>query len=1124
MLRRLISLFLPVFLLAIPLGAWAGSAKIDLGDGQALARAQAGERVRVNVEFSIGDVAIPRTEAQRVQRRAVIKQQRDNLLAESFGAEETGFLNRTVQPFTETGSTRPVLVRKLDNVPGFTMKLTLPEMEKLAQNPKIIRISEDHLSKPFLDESIPLIGANTVWAGGTTGFGYAVAVLDTGSDISHVMFNGKIAGSACFSTTDVASQSTSLCPDGTDEQIGGDAGTNCAVEGTDAVDGCLHGTHVASIAVGAQANYTTTSGTRTIAGVAKGAKLVAIQVFSRIDDNSASGCDGKAPCALSYNSDQMAGLDYVLTHAVDMSIASANMSLGGGKYTAYCDSNSLKSLVDSLRAANVATAIASGNESYTNAISSPSCISTAVTVGSTTKQDAVSSFSNSADMVDLLAPGSQIFGAYPGNRAVTLSGTSMATPHVAGAFALLRSGFPSATVSEIEDAMKATGKMIVDPRNGIAKPRIRVDLAYDFLSGGSGIGNIALTPVEGYFGSGTFGEPASFSTKVYTLTNNGSSSADWSVAGDKTWLVFDQTSGSLAAGASTTVTVSINSDNIPSENTDTGTITFTSGANTTIRSAAVYAKVPVINDDFADALPLTGLAPMTTGTSVGASKETGEPSHGGNSGGASVWYKWTPWFSGDVNVSLNGSDFDTTLGIYTGSSVDSLSTLAQNDDEDYGGGIYTSLASFTATAGTTYYIAIDGYGGASGNYALAVSPATAPGNDNFANADMISGDSGSSSGFNRAATAETGEPMIAGSAAAHSVWYSWTAPFTGGVQFETSGSAIDTRLGVFTGSSVDALTEVKSNDDADSPEWVGVQAQPTGDSAVLFHANSGTTYHIAIDDKASDNEGGIVRLAWYPQGQYPLFATSVLPNARSVQVGSPATAFMTAINAGTTGGQNCFMSLLGSSFEGAFTYQTTDSLNVATGTINTPVDIAQGASQSFVFSVTPSVEVNEEELYPVVACENSGASDVTTGVSTFDLSASKIEPQDMLTIAASPSADGVIWLGGLTGSGFAVVATSAIGASGQLTFSANDGGASLPLAILVCETNPADSTCLTAPSSSVTFSSVNGETRTFAMFVSGTGTEIPFNAATNRIFLQFKDSGDVTRGGSSLAITTNSAG
>ena len=105
---------------------------------------------------------------------------------------------------------------------------------------------------------------------------------------------------------------------------------------------------------------------------------------------------GEDPCTKSFTSDQIKGLERVLALSATLKIASVNMSLGGGKSTTDCDTDARKAVIDNLRAAGIATVIASGNDGFSDGVSFPACISSAVTVGSTTKADAVSGFSNSS--------------------------------------------------------------------------------------------------------------------------------------------------------------------------------------------------------------------------------------------------------------------------------------------------------------------------------------------------------------------------------------------------------------------------------------------------------------------------------------------------------------------------------------------------------------------------------------------------------------------------------------------------------------------------------------------------------------------------------------------------------
>jgi len=202
---------------------------------------------------------------------------------------------------------------------------------------------------------------------------------------------------------------------------------------------------------------------------------------------------------LSWQSDQIAALNYVNSVRSTQSIASVNMSLGGGQYFSACDSSAPQtSIINTLRANNVAVVIAAGNDGFDDSVGSPGCISAAITVGSSTKSDVRSSFSNWGSLIDVVAPGSSIYASYTNNGNIgysSLNGTSMATPHVAGAWAALRSAVPSATVSQIETALENTGLPISSAST--TKPRIRVDQALAALGGGSGTASIvsAVTPV-----------------------------------------------------------------------------------------------------------------------------------------------------------------------------------------------------------------------------------------------------------------------------------------------------------------------------------------------------------------------------------------------------------------------------------------------------------------------------------------------------------------------------------------------------------------------------------------------------------------------------------------------------
>jgi hypothetical protein len=212
-------------------------------------------------------------------------------------------------------------------------------------------------------------------------------------------------------------------------------------------------------------------------------------VFSWANDTTAANFDGPT----TFVGDQIAALEYVKnTLRYEYPIAAVNMSLGAGQYTVACDVGSDTTqqarvdAINQLTQAGIAVVISSGNEQSKNAVSRPGCISSAITVASIDDNLAVSWFSNVSQMVDFVAPGANIYSSVPaanGNYG-TMSGTSMAAPMVAGAWAVLKQAAPDASVGEIESALTVTGIPIDDERAGgtfADIPLIQVDEAIDLL-------------------------------------------------------------------------------------------------------------------------------------------------------------------------------------------------------------------------------------------------------------------------------------------------------------------------------------------------------------------------------------------------------------------------------------------------------------------------------------------------------------------------------------------------------------------------------------------------------------------------------------------------------------------
>jgi hypothetical protein len=266
-----------------------------------------------------------------------------------------------------------------------------------------------------------------------------------------------------------------------------------------------------------------------------------------------------------------------------------------------------------------------------------------------------------------------------------------------------------------------------------------------------------------------------------------------------------------------------------------------------------------------------------------------------------------------------------------------------------------------------------------------------------------------------------------------------------------------------------------------------------------------------------DDIAGAQALYGAPTAAQTTIFSAVLPASRSVRVNAPATAFATMVNATAQPATGCSIALA-SPISASFFYQTTSAAtNQPIGSANVPVDIAGNGSQSFIFGITPTQQLNPTDVAFTMQCTNTAAASSTVGLNTLLLSASTTPTPDIIALSATAQSDGYVHIA--QGAGAFALATVNLGASAQLTVSADTGSASLPLTLTLCQTNPSTGQCITTrgPTASPTINT--NETPTFTIFVNSTGT-IASDPANKRIFVRFRDSSGFTRGSTSVAVTT----
>ncbi len=350
-------------------------------------------------------------------------------------------------------------------ISGLAGELSQNGLSKLLRDPDVERVDLDVSGTAGLAESVPLVRADAVHDSGITGKGVVVAVLDTGIDSNHPDLKDAITAQQCFCTN---AAGAGCCPNGATQQDGPGA----------AKDDQGHGTNVSGIIVG--------RGRVAAKGMAPDAKIVSVKVL----DSTGAFAD---------SAQVISGFDYLITQRPEVKVV--NMSLGTSiLFSGTCDNaasftGAFAQAIGTLKARGTSVFASSLNNGSASQIGLPACIAAAIAVGAvydsnvgtisfgctdpTTKADQVCCFSNSSTAVDLLAPGAAISAAGRGGGISTFLGTSQASPHAAGAAALLLAARPSLTVDQIESALKTTGKPIKDSKSGLTIPRIDVRAALD---------------------------------------------------------------------------------------------------------------------------------------------------------------------------------------------------------------------------------------------------------------------------------------------------------------------------------------------------------------------------------------------------------------------------------------------------------------------------------------------------------------------------------------------------------------------------------------------------------------------------------------------------------------------
>ncbi|WP_417446090.1 S8 family peptidase [Kangiella sp.] len=363
-------------------------------------------------EFKTASVA---SKAIKGQYIVVLK---DDAVAQNMGQFSSNASEQAIQMMTENLSRKyqaQVQRTYTRALKGGTFTLSEKAAQKLAQDPNVLLVEEDQIISLNATQNNATWGIDRVdqrnlplsgtYTYNTTASNVNAYIIDTGILNSHSEFGGRSV-----------------------------SGIDTVDNDNDATDCNGHGTHVAGTVGGS--TY----------GIAKSVNLIGVRVLNCSGSGTLSGV--------------IDGIDWVANNHTKPAVA--NMSLGGGA------SSSIDTAVANLVSAGVTVVVAAGNDNSSACNYSPAREPSAITVGSTTSSDSRSSFSNYGSCLDIYAPGSSITSAWSNGGTNTISGTSMASPHVAGVAALYLADNPTATPSQVDTAITdaATPGVVSDAKSG----------------------------------------------------------------------------------------------------------------------------------------------------------------------------------------------------------------------------------------------------------------------------------------------------------------------------------------------------------------------------------------------------------------------------------------------------------------------------------------------------------------------------------------------------------------------------------------------------------------------------------------------------------------------------------